>query len=119
MQKVTDSYKVQRSSASISDGQGKKDMDVVAPSSRGVATSLATAVPASPLEQPSSDAHDESALRQFDLTSKFGPCTGMSRLERWERAAQLGLDPPIKVKQLVLKHGESSQFNRCLWEHPF
>lgn len=83
MQKVTDSYKVQRSSASISDGQGKKDMDVVAPSSRGVATSLATAVPASPLEQPSSDAHDESALRQFDLTSKFGPCTGMSRLERW------------------------------------
>lgn len=28
-------------------------------------------------------------LRQFDLASKYGPCTDLSRLERWERAFEL------------------------------
>ena len=31
----------------------------------------------------------EKMLRQFDLTTKYGPCTDMSRLERWERAFNL------------------------------
>lgn len=36
----------------------------------------------------------EATLREFDLSSKYGPCMGISRLERWERAAKLGLEPP-------------------------
>ncbi|CAO3567683.1 unnamed protein product [Mortierella alpina] len=46
----------------------------------------------------------EKILRQFDLASKFGPCTDMTRLDRWERAATLGLDPPQHVKDIILQH---------------
>lgn len=31
----------------------------------------------------------EKILRQFDLASKFGPCTDVTRLDRWERAFNL------------------------------
>ncbi|KAG0050767.1 hypothetical protein BGZ83_004456 [Gryganskiella cystojenkinii] len=46
----------------------------------------------------------EKMLRQFDLTSKFGPCTDMTRLERWERAFELGLNPPQDVKDTLMQH---------------
>lgn len=36
-------------------------------------------------------------LRVFDLTAKYGPCAGMTRLERWNRAKRWGLDPPEDV----------------------
>ncbi|KAF9549751.1 hypothetical protein EC957_002816 [Mortierella hygrophila] len=45
----------------------------------------------------------EQILRQFDLASKYGPCLGMTRLERWERAFLLGLSPPVDVKDLAVK----------------
>ncbi|KAG0307246.1 hypothetical protein BGZ97_000459 [Linnemannia gamsii] len=45
----------------------------------------------------------EKILRQFDLTSKYGPCLDMTRLERWERASQLGLSPPMDVKDMLVK----------------
>ncbi|KAK9841079.1 hypothetical protein WJX84_007968, partial [Apatococcus fuscideae] len=35
-------------------------------------------------------------LKQFDLTSRFGPCTGMSRTERWERADKMGTEPTLE-----------------------
>ncbi|KAK3829121.1 MAG: DNA polymerase delta, subunit 4-domain-containing protein [Benniella sp.] len=47
---------------------------------------------------------DEKLLRQFDLASKYGPCLDLTRLERWERAFELGLDPPQNVKTLLLQH---------------
>jgi hypothetical protein len=28
---------------------------------------------------------------------EYGPCVGVTRLERWERAAALGLSPPVEV----------------------
>ncbi|KAG9069303.1 hypothetical protein KI688_010202 [Linnemannia hyalina] len=46
----------------------------------------------------------EKILRQFDLASKYGPCLGMTRLERWERASLLGLSPPVGVKDLAVKN---------------
>ncbi|KAF9963785.1 hypothetical protein BGZ70_007177, partial [Mortierella alpina] len=46
----------------------------------------------------------EKILRQFDLASKFGPCTDVTRLDRWERAFTLGLDPPQHVKDIILQH---------------
>jgi hypothetical protein len=36
-------------------------------------------------------------LRTFDLSCEYGPCVGVSRLERWERAQDMGLDPPQEV----------------------
>ncbi|KAG0048497.1 hypothetical protein BGZ83_006560 [Gryganskiella cystojenkinii] len=44
---------------------------------------------------------NEKVLRQFDLSSKYGPCLGLTRLERWERAAMLDLNPPKNVKELL------------------
>ncbi|KAF9926717.1 hypothetical protein FBU30_003749 [Linnemannia zychae] len=46
----------------------------------------------------------EKSLHQFDLASKYGPCTDMTRLERWERAFGLGLSPPLYVKDLLIKN---------------
>jgi DNA polymerase delta subunit 4 len=55
---------------------------------------------------------DEQLLRQFDMTSRYGPVSGITRLQRWERAAALGLQPPEGIKRLILKHGEASCFNQ-------
>ena len=30
-------------------------------------------------------------------SSEYGPCVGMTRFERWERAKSLGLNPPKEV----------------------
>ncbi|KAJ7901630.1 DNA polymerase delta, subunit 4-domain-containing protein [Mycena leptocephala] len=40
-------------------------------------------------------------LRVFDLSYEYGPCIGVTRLERWERAAALGLNPPIEVRDIL------------------
>jgi DNA polymerase delta subunit 4 len=36
-------------------------------------------------------------LRVFDLSYEYGPCIGVTRLQRWERANALGLNPPSEV----------------------
>ncbi|KAI7853971.1 DNA polymerase delta, subunit 4-domain-containing protein [Circinella umbellata] len=40
-------------------------------------------------------------LRKFDLDYQFGPCVGLTRLERWNRAKKLGLNPPQEVKDVL------------------
>jgi len=40
-------------------------------------------------------------LRVFDLSYEFGPCVGIPRLERWERAQALGLNPPKEVYDIL------------------
>ncbi|GLJ12556.1 hypothetical protein SUGI_0193440 [Cryptomeria japonica] len=59
-----------------------------------------------------SDAKEE-ILRQFDMNLTYGPCLGVPRLERWERASKLGLDPPKQIKELLEKGGGMPD---CLWE---
>ena len=61
------------------------------------------------------DGVDESerVLRAFDLSSKYGPCTGMTRMARWERAEKLGLGPPDEVRALLVKLGSEGQ---ALWD---
>ncbi|KAF9512948.1 hypothetical protein BS47DRAFT_1382744 [Hydnum rufescens UP504] len=43
-------------------------------------------------------------LRTFDLSYEYGPCIGVSRLTRWERAYKLGLNPPSEVKEILDTH---------------
>ncbi|XP_037329009.1 DNA polymerase delta subunit 4 [Pungitius pungitius] len=50
-------------------------------------------------------------LQQFDLDWRFGPCTGISRLQRWERAKLHGLSPPEEIRYLLLQTG----YNLSLW----
>ena len=40
-------------------------------------------------------------LRVFDLEANYGPCTGMTRLERWERARDIGADPPDEIADIL------------------
>ncbi|GAN05593.1 hypothetical protein MAM1_0096c05064 [Mucor ambiguus] len=42
-------------------------------------------------------------LRAFDLNYAYGPCVGIKRLNRWDRAHNLGLDPPTNVKDILIK----------------
>ncbi|XP_074551367.1 DNA polymerase delta subunit 4 isoform X2 [Halichoeres trimaculatus] len=58
-------------------------------------------------------------LRQFDLDWRFGPCTGISRLERWERAKLHNLNPPEEIRYLLLQTNTDPEYNKSLWsEYP-
>jgi len=35
------------------------------------------------------------------MNMKYGPCLGITRLQRWERAQKLGLNPPMEIKTLL------------------
>jgi DNA polymerase delta subunit 4 len=37
-------------------------------------------------------------LKQFDLNGRYGPVAGMTRMERWQRAFELGKNPPAAIK---------------------
>uniref|UniRef100_A0A8C4V7L1 DPOD4 polymerase n=1 Tax=Falco tinnunculus TaxID=100819 RepID=A0A8C4V7L1_FALTI len=55
---------------------------------------------APPAEDPPAAPPDQALLemlRRFDLAWEYGPCTGITRLQRWERAQALGLSPPGPV----------------------
>ncbi|KAI7896355.1 DNA polymerase delta, subunit 4-domain-containing protein [Mucor mucedo] len=41
-------------------------------------------------------------LRAFDLNYAYGPCVGIKRIDRWERARQLGLNPPPIIKDILI-----------------
>lgn len=68
--------------------------------------------------QPLSVSVDEAALellRQFDLAWQYGPCTGITRLQRWHRAEQLGLEPPPEVREVLQTHPGDPRFQCSLW----
>ena len=67
--------------------------------SKVVSTSVAT----SASKEAKEDA-DIARLREFDLDTKFGPCIGISRMQRWERAERNGLEPPADVKDLIERY---------------
>ncbi|KAK1609099.1 hypothetical protein QYE76_032772 [Lolium multiflorum] len=46
--------------------------------------------------------------REFDMDMRYGPCLGLTRAQRWHRAAALGLAPP--------SHALCSDDQPCLWE---
>ncbi|XP_032074423.1 DNA polymerase delta subunit 4 [Thamnophis elegans] len=54
-------------------------------------------------------------LKQFDLSRQYGPCTGITRMQRWERAKFLGLNPPTTVQDLLLKYNEDPFVIYSLW----
>ncbi|XP_030643995.1 DNA polymerase delta subunit 4 [Chanos chanos] len=58
---------------------------------------------------------DLQELKKFDLDCRFGPCTGISRLQRWERAAQHGLNPPQEIRDLLLRQDSDPDYTQCLW----
>ncbi|CAL5228789.1 g11983 [Coccomyxa viridis] len=70
--------------------------------------------------QPSTSQEDEPQdighiLKNFDLTSKFGPCLGLTRLERWNRAQQLGLNPPAEVHRILESLPDEDSMHESIW----
>jgi DNA polymerase delta subunit 4 len=55
------------------------------------------------------NAEDLALLKSFDLNFEFGPCVGMSRRERWERACKNGLAPPPQVLRILDAHKDSKE----------
>ncbi|KAF1548587.1 DNA polymerase delta subunit 4, partial [Eudyptes schlegeli] len=63
-----------------------------------------------PAEEPPPPPADQALLemlRRFDLAWEYGPCTGITRLQRWERAEALGLSPPGPVRDALLEHRDN------------
>ncbi|XP_060628202.1 DNA polymerase delta subunit 4 [Anolis sagrei] len=54
-------------------------------------------------------------LKHFDLSWEYGPCTGITRWQRWERAELLGLHPPATVKELLLKYSKDPLVIHSVW----
>ncbi|KAI9722005.1 MAG: hypothetical protein M1812_001965 [Candelaria pacifica] len=46
---------------------------------------------------------NEKILRHFDLSSQYGPCIGIARMKRWNRANNLNLHPPIEVLTVLIR----------------
>lgn len=57
----------------------------------------------------------EGRLREFDMDMRYGPCLGLTRMERWDRAAAMGLNPPPDVEAILLKCSSAAALE-CLWE---
>ncbi|XP_070684113.1 DNA polymerase delta subunit 4 [Pempheris klunzingeri] len=81
-----------------------------------------TPPPSPPEREAESDAAREEELqklRQFDLDWRFGPCTGISRMQRWERAKLHGLNPPEEIRYLLLQTHIGPEYDLSLWsEYP-
>ncbi|XP_078681193.1 DNA polymerase delta subunit 4-like [Branchiostoma floridae x Branchiostoma belcheri] len=58
---------------------------------------------------------DITRLKQFDLNPDFGPCIGITRLERWERAEKFGQTPPVDIRDLIVQHTGDEEYTHCLW----
>ncbi|KAL6840853.1 hypothetical protein ACP4OV_029379 [Aristida adscensionis] len=63
------------------------------------------------LQQRQEEQEDlERAAREFDMDMRYGPCLGLTRGQRWRRAAALGLAPPPALLALC------NDDQPCLWE---
>ena len=61
-------------------------------------------------------AEEVAVLRDFDLTQKFGPCIGITRKQRWQRADKGGREPPISVWRILERlDGDGSEANQSLF----
>ncbi|XP_051939786.1 DNA polymerase delta subunit 4 [Hippocampus zosterae] len=58
---------------------------------------------------------EQQKLIQFDLDWRFGPSTGISRLQRWDRAKLHGLNPPEDIRELLLLKQNGQEYKLSLW----
>jgi len=61
----------------------------------------------------------EIILRKFDMDPQYGPCAGLSRLDRWRRAKSLGMDPPQYILDLLTCGSDTVEApeQESLWHH--
>ncbi|XP_074642314.1 DNA polymerase delta subunit 4-like isoform X2 [Tubulanus polymorphus] len=102
--KITDTFKKQKSTNKLRQHNKPQphDDDVVASTSTATSTTLISE-------------KDLSILRDFDLDWQFGPCLGITRIERWERARKNGLNPPEHVIELIENNSTNDSYTQCIW----
>ncbi|XP_034543015.1 LOW QUALITY PROTEIN: DNA polymerase delta subunit 4 [Notolabrus celidotus] len=90
---------------------------VVKKARRGGKRQKAPSPPPQKAEQVTKTVREEELqkLQQFDLDWRFGPCTGIRRLQRWERAKLHGLNPPEEIRYLLLQTNTDPEYNQSLW----
>ena len=59
--------------------------------------------------------HVMARLKQFDLDIEFGPCTGVTRQERYDRAISLGKQPDPHIESWLQQYGHG--INQHLWHN--
>lgn len=55
-------------------------------------------------------------LQQFDDNSVFGPCIGFTRLERWKRANEMGLEPSEDIRGILESDWVKGEIVKCHWD---
>ncbi|KAM4611811.1 DNA polymerase delta subunit 4 [Polymixia lowei] len=97
---ITDSFKVMKKARR----GGKREKRPPSPSQKEAETTPVT-----------ENEKELQELRQFDLDWRYGPCTGITRLQRWERAKLHGLNPPEEIRDLLLRTQTDPQYAQSLW----
>ncbi|CAL1412260.1 unnamed protein product [Linum trigynum] len=110
-------YKQKKPNRSDAIGKPSKSIKKKSPAaSLGAAAAQPAALITSPHGDPDLQEDvekSEQVLREFDMNMAYGPCIGMTRLARWERAQRLGLDPPGEVRSLL---DSSKAQTKSLWD---
>ncbi|GMI63491.1 polymerase delta 4 [Hibiscus trionum] len=68
---------------------------------RGTRAKSKSSKPTKSLDMKDGFCDEEQALRQFDMNMAYGPCLGITRVARLERAQRLGLEPPKQIQHLL------------------
>ncbi|KAE8707869.1 DNA polymerase delta subunit 4 [Hibiscus syriacus] len=90
-------YKQKKSNTSKS----KSTKHAAATSSSSIAQPPALVSQGGSLDLKDDFDEEEQVLRQFDMNMAFGPCIGIPRLDRWERAQAMGLNPPKEIESIL------------------
>ncbi|WVQ94442.1 hypothetical protein IAU59_001521 [Kwoniella sp. CBS 9459] len=83
--------------------QGRRQLDVKSKEWKGLVRSYKEAMGGMRPIHAGPDTHNDihHILRVFDMTSSYGPCVGITRLQRWERAKKWGLNPPEEIRTIL------------------
>ena len=87
------------------------------PTEKSIGTNKSSSSATSDIAPLSPRKEADEILRKFDLQTEFGPCVGLSRLERWQRAQRLGKNPPLTVREILLdpRYIDQMDLQQHLW----
>ena len=57
----------------------------------------------------------ENRLREWDMNTRYGPCMSMTRLQRWQRADSLELNPPAFILKVIAAFPELK--DKSVWHN--
>ena len=61
-------------------------------------------------DYPGQKEQDDHELLCFDLNPLYGPCKGISRIERWNNASRFGLEPPERAREAIHRTGNMGSY---------